>query len=140
MRGKRVIIIVSVLFYLSMIVLTVSARRIHIAGLPRVIVGYLEMERFAVLKTNEQGGEEEGMSFNLGIPKELYDNRKLYVIEKTMVNGEERNLAREVEDFELGQASDNFYEVLKGLSSIDQVILTGQDKIQDGDEVYVENK
>ncbi|NLJ96984.1 MAG: hypothetical protein GX321_07490 [Clostridiales bacterium] len=164
MRTKRITIIVCAFFYIILLTLTFSARRIHNASLPRVTVVNLEFERFEdkveaegfegepslgndpLDKDNKEKNNDIGnshinrMNFKLsvGIPKELYENHKIYVIRREIVNGEERNIAREVTNLEIGQSNDKFYEVIRGLSSLDQVVLTGQDLIQDGSEVYVE--
>lgn len=164
MRAKRITIIVCAFFYIILLTLTFSARRIHNASLPRVTVINLEFERFEDKveaegferepslgndpldkdnkgKNNDTGNSNRNrMNFKLsvGIPKELYENNKIYIIRREIVNGEERNIAREATNLEVGQSNDKFYEVIRGLSSLDQVVLTGHELIQDGSEVYVE--
>lgn len=152
MRAKRITIIVCAFFYIILLTLTFSARRIHNASLPRVTVINLEFERFEDAEGNDPLDKDKGnnndtgnsnrnrMNFKLsvGIPKELYDNHKIYVIRREIVNGEERNIAREAINLEIGQSNDKFYEVIRGLSGLDQVVLTGHELIQDGSEVYVE--
>lgn len=76
--------------------------------------------------------------FCLAIPKEVCDNKKVFVLSTRIINGEERIVAREVSNLELGRVNDGFYEVINGISLLDEVIIEGQDKLQDGCEVYVE--
>lgn len=76
--------------------------------------------------------------FCLDIPKEVCDNKKVFVLSTRIINGEERIVAREVSNLELGRVNDGFYEVINGISLLDEVIIEGQDKLQDGCEVYVE--
>lgn len=133
MNSKKITLIAGAIFYTTMLVLSITAKKIHIASLPKVTVESFESERF-----EDEGADPINYKWNLVIPQELYDNQKVYIIIKEIVNGEERNIAKEVKDIEIGQSNDSGYEVIRGLSSIDQIITTGQEMIQDGCEVYVE--
>jgi|GEM_PF-390044 len=150
MSGKRTTLIVSVIFYIIMIIFTVSARKIHNESLPRVTVESLAYEAFAeeeaAVDVKSEADEKSELNktpmnyeWNVGILKELYDNQKVYIISKEIMNGEERSIAKEVTNLVIGRSNDTSYEVLSGLSVLDQVIITGQELIQDGREVYVED-
>ncbi|NLC19367.1 MAG: hypothetical protein GX757_09160 [Clostridiales bacterium] len=138
-KSKKIIIAVCISYYLILLILTLCARRIHNASLPRVTVGTLEFEEFDYYDENSDA-DRKSFRLGAGIPKEIYDNHKVYVIRKEIVNGEERNIAREVKNLEIGQSNEKYYEVLQGISMIDLVVFTGQEYIQDGSEVYVEEK
>lgn len=127
MKHKRKILVVGTVFYLSMLFLSVSAKRIHTAKLPKVTVTNLETKNF-------------GECANVAIPKEVYDSYPVYIIEKEILNGEERSFAKEVTDLVIGQSDDLNYEVIQGLTWMDQVIVNNQNQLKDGCEVYVENK
>lgn len=135
MYRKRVTLVIIVIFYIDMLIFTFIARTIHNKALPRVIAISLEYEIYTASEETEQ----VSIDFNLGIPKEIYDKGRVYTISKEMVNGEKRNIAREVTDLVIGRSNDTSYEVISGLSMVDTVIIVGQDKIQDGSEVYVED-
>lgn len=138
MKWKERTIIVSILFYAVMLILTASARIIHNSTLPKVTVGYLEGQRF---QQNESYNEKDILTkvlISIGIPKTLYESQHVYILSKEIINGEERNIAREVMNLEIGRSSDTHYEVIKGISGIDLVILTGGELVEDGQEVYVE--
>lgn len=139
MRTKRITIFVCVFFYVILLVLTLAARPIHNASLPRVTVGTLDFKEFDYVEDESSDiAFRKNYRLSVGLPKELYDNHKVYIIRKEIVNGEERDIAREVTNLELGQSNDKFYEVIRGISMLDQVVFTGQEYIQDGSEVYVE--
>ena len=157
MNIKKITLITGAVFYLAMLVLSFTAKKMHIASLPKVTVENLKTERFEdkIVDTEESEIEnkEETVTteksvnimesnqyrWNVAIPKELYDNQKVYIIIKEILNGEERSIAKEVTNLVIGQSNDSNYEVISGLSSYDQVVRTGQKLIQDGCEVYVED-
>lgn len=138
MKMKKITLVVTVLFLVVMLFLTVGARKIHIASLPKVTVSSLEMVRFEVEQGEESKEKSSTVEFSLGLPKELYDEQKIFVISMEVVNGEERSIAREVYNLVLGRENKDCYEVVEGITSLDQVILSEDESIQDGDEVYIE--
>lgn len=138
MKTKRITWIVTGLFFVVMLFLTVVTRKIHIASLPKVTVCSLEMVWFDEKQGEESEEENSMLQLSLGLPKELYHGQKIFVISMEVVNGEERSIAREVNHLVLGRESKDYYEVVEGISSLDQVILSEEESIQDGDEVYIE--
>lgn len=174
MNAKRIILILSAIFYIVMLILSISVRKIHIASLPRVKVARLDFISFKneseadasladiniadiaeadkgeadareTIATADNGAIENDSNyvpssyeFCLAIPKKICDNKKVFILSTRVINGEERTVAREVSNLELGRANDSFYEVINGISLLDEVIIEGQDKLQDGCEVYVE--
>lgn len=139
MNGKKITAMVSIIFYLVMIILSINVRKIHTASLPRVTVGNLEGEKFAS-KEGDTDDESSPIEFSVGIPKVLYDHGKVYVIVKEMVNGEDRVIAREVTDLVISRDNGTHYEVISGISGIDLVVMSGQQLIYNGCEVYVEGE
>ncbi len=157
MGSKKIIGIISVSFLLTMLILTFTARKIHNASLPRVRTASLTYEVFMDSLGKEAGSEHESVtektgkgdqseriaSYDIGsygIPRQIYDNHKVFILSKEMINGEERDIAREVADLVIGRSNDTSYEVIEGLSALDQIIISGQELVQDGCEVYVENE
>lgn len=140
MKWREKTIIVSVLFYAVMLFLTLIARPVHNVALPKVTIGRLEGQRFQRNETNDQTDTVAIGDFAIGIPKNLYENGSVYILSKEIMNGEERDIAREVKNMEIGRFNENYYEIIKGISGLDLVILTGGEFIEDGQEVYVENR
>lgn len=124
---KKITLIVGAVFYLGILVLSITAKQIHIAMLPKVTVVNLGTKVF-------------GDNANIALPKELYDNKTVYILTKEIVNGEERCIANEVTDLVLGQSDATDYEVIQGILFIDQVITSGQELLQNGCEVHVESE
>ena len=146
MRGKKITLIVTAFFYIFMLVFSVSARKIHVASLPRVKVTDIEFETFEIEEQEQLEVEEEADNWNFnmdfdrafGVPKELYDNNELYILSSEMINGEIRTIVRNVtEEVEIGRSNEESYEVVKGLYGFNEIIIDGLENIEDGCEVYV---
>ncbi|WOO36612.1 hypothetical protein R2R35_22930 [Anaerocolumna sp. AGMB13020] len=151
MNSRKKILVVTGVFYLIMLVLTLSGRSVHNALLPKVTVTSLEYEKFPVsndikngkkLSEEQQKGKKsfdqpQEFDLKIGIPKNIYKNKKVYIITIMTVNGEERTLAREVQELITGRVGETCYEVVSGLSALDQIVVTGQEDLFDGREVYV---
>lgn len=136
MNGKKITMVISLCFYFIIFLLTIVAKKIHIASLPKVTVECLE---FVTFEREEQAKENSNMlEFGLGLPKTLYDNHEIYVISTEIMNGEERSIARIVTDLVLGRENEDYYEVLEGISNLDQVIVYSDGVIYEGEEVAIE--
>lgn len=143
MRGKKITLIATAFFYILMLIFSVSARKIHLARLPRVKatdVKFEIFEREEQEEDNEAGNWNANMDYDMeiGIPKDIYDSHELYILSSEMINGEIRTVVRNVtEEVEIGRSNEESYEVLKGLYGLNEIIIEGLENIQDGCEVYV---
>ena len=121
-----------------------SARKIHVASLPRVKVTDVKFEIFEVEEYADESGSgntNRDYDMEIGIPKELYDNHEIYILSSEMINGEIRTVVRNVtEKVEIGRSNEDSYEILKGLYGMNKIIIDGFENIQDGCEVYVINE
>lgn len=129
---KRIVLIISVLFYAGMFFMTCTARTLHEAKLPHVKVLELEYELFIDGEGNQ--------SFGAAFPKEWYREGELYKISNVMINDEYRTIARRVEDLELGLENEEYYQVKNGIGANEKIIVDGLDKVTDGCEVYIEDE
>ena len=71
--SKKILFVTGGLFYLSMILLTLCAKRIHTASLARVIIGYPEQRSFA---------EGETHRYLPAIAQELCEKKLFYRVEE----------------------------------------------------------
>lgn len=130
MRRKRILCLVSGLFYLCMAVLGMFAKKLHTASLPKVRIGYLEQRSFWV---------EESQEFLPALPQELYGT-VLYYLSEEEKNGEVRYIARKIENLSLGGEVDGYYPVVDGMSAYWPVITEVAEELKEGQEVFVENE
>ena len=126
---KRIVLIISILFYVVMAVLSLTARKIHNANLPQVEVMELKSDIFY----NEDGSH----SFGVSLPKELYNDGVVYRVTTEIINKEFRYIARLAQNIEFGEENFTCYEVKDGLFYNDKIIISSLEGITDGCEVYI---
>ena len=130
MRGKKILFGISVLFYLGMIVLSLSARRLYTAVLPRVRIAYLEHRLFRV------DGER---AYLPAMPEELAA-KELYALAEVERNGELRYSVSRLENVRLGEEQDGYYPVLEGVNILSPLVVEGMEGLTEGQEVCLENE
>ena len=129
---RRAIVGISVLFYAVMLFLALGARRLHEGSLAHVSVTTPTIKSFS---------EDDIFSVATTLPEELLRKGKLFVVERQVVNGEVRTIAREVTKLVLGRLSvDGYREIVDGVEILGEVIADGGDGLQDGDEVIVKGE
>lgn len=129
MRGKKILFGISVLFYLGMILLSLSARRLYTASLPRVRIGYLEHRLFRV------DGER---AYLPAMPEELAA-KELYALTEVERNGELRYVTERLEPL-FGEEQDGYYPVLEGINILSPLVVEGMEGLTEGQEVCLENE
>ena len=129
MRGKKILFGISVLFYLGVILLSLSARRLYTASLPRVRIGYPEHRLFRV------DGEQ---AYLPAIPEELAA-KELYVLAEVERNGELRFVTEGLEPL-FGEWQDGYYPVLEGINILSPLVVEGMEGLTGGQEVFLENE
>lgn len=125
---KRIVLLVSILFYAGMLLLTFSARKLHRAELPHVEVFEIGYELFRY--------EDGNNFFDSALPKELYQDGEIYKIIYTVINNEVRTAAMRV-DILIGTENENFYQLKNGVRAGERIIVSGLDRVTDGCEVYI---
>ena len=130
MRGKKILFGISVLFYLGMILLSLSARRLYTASLPRVRIGYPEHRLFRV------DGEQ---AYLPAIPEELAA-KELYALEGVERNGGLRYSVSRLENVQIGEEQDGYYPVLEGVNILSPLVVEGMEGLTEGQEVCLENE
>jgi len=140
MKLKKIPLILTVLFFSSMIFLTFAARSIHNRMIPNVRVGRLTREKFEHVETLEDGTSRTVMRLSYAVPKKMYDEDFLYVVVEGMKNGDLRTFARKV-SLPVGTESKGYYEITKMFFDVSSLYIMETDKeIADGTEVYVIKK
>lgn len=130
MHKKKVVLIVSVCFYLTMFVLALCSRRMYEEKLPKVRICYLEQMAF---------WEGEEYAYLPALPRALY-NRPLYYVEVVEKNKEKCYIVKKVEQLVLGQENGGYYAVKDGVSAYVPLIVEPEGDFTEGQEVLVENE
>jgi hypothetical protein len=127
----KICLAVTLAFFISMIVLTFTARSVHNARLPHVSVKRLTRESYTVYREGSMITYRQ-----ISISKTLYDEGEVYTIFSRIVNGEKRDFARKV-ILRIGQELEDFYEVIDGLLGYELVIFDSDKPLNNGVEVFV---
>lgn len=129
MVKKKIVIIISILFYAGMLFMTCTARNLHETKLPHVKVVELEYGLFT-----DGNGET---SFGVTLPKKWYRDGEIYRIANVLINDEYRTIARKVDSLEIGLENDDDYQVKNGLGAREKIIISNLNGLTDGCEVYI---
>jgi len=137
-RTRRLLplIVLYLLFYGAMLLLTLTAKDIHLARLPKVTASRLQNVTFSYQHTNN--GETYTVTKQMpGIPKELYDSGQIFVIVSEVTDYMTCYYAKKI-SLELDPSKENetYYAVSDSFFR-DMVILTGYEELEHGDEVHL---
>lgn len=118
------------IFYTGMFLFSVSARKVHEAGLPKVTGCYPEMYSYS-------GSASSG--YKTGIPIHLKD-KPLFQIVVREKNGELRTYAELITGFEVLEEQEEYFLVDDGVNSYQMIISEGMEAVEDGSEVVLLNE
>lgn len=132
---KKILVIITAVFFAAMFFLTAFARDIHNSSLPHVTASRLKQEQFPFEHTDENGNTFTGTESKLAVTKEQYE-RGVYVLYKSEKNGEIRDFIRRAE-IVVGREQDGYVEVVAGLSPNERIVTDYTGDLYDGCEVVV---
>lgn len=136
MKQKKIFWIeLAVLFFVTVAVLTVTARKIHNAGLPQVVTGNPVRVDFHVSYTDENGVTGETVRKLLAVPESVLDEECIYVIYKAEKNGELRSFVTSVE-IQTGLRENGYAEVISGVGKEERIVVSADRELVDGMEVF----
>lgn len=130
MQKKKIILAISVCFYLAMAVLALTSRSVYEAGLPRVHICYLEQMAF---------WEDGAYSYLPALPKELAGQTLTYVTAEIR-NKETHYVVKKADQVVLGAEKNGYYAVISGFSEYFALITESDGVLEEGQEVLVENE
>ena len=140
MKIKKIPIVLTVIFFATMIFLSLSARAIHNRMIPNVTVSRLTKEDFEYVNLLDDGVTSMTNTEQLtAISKELYDSGEIYVIASVEKNGDMRTIAQAFR-IEIGLDNGEYYEVKNEfLDRKLRFIVDSSEDLHDGVEVYIVN-
>lgn len=130
-KNKKLPIILTVLFSVSMIFLTIFSKKIHYSLLPKVETIRITREEFELDKGSSSFVSE------WAIPKELYKNGGVYVVTFAEKYGAKRAYVTHL-PVVIGRENKNYYEILDFMDYGTRLILHSSREISEGNEVYLE--
>ena len=131
-------IVLSCLFFITMITLTVIAPEVHKAMLPHVRVQKLTKEPFPYKYTFINGIARTSMHQRLAI-NEKYFNEQVFLLFESEKNGTQRYFVHEA-SIKLGAYNNGYYELISGLIASDRIVTDTDKKLFDGSEVFIDKE
>lgn len=133
---KKLTLILTIVFFAGLLLLTIFARQIHNASLPKVTTERVPQEMFPFEYVLDDGTKIAGSQQAIAVPKALYDSGEIYVVYFAEKNGEKRDFVRKT-FVTVGAENDGYYEVLSGLNFSDKLVTDCEGELYDGCEVNV---
>ena len=128
--------VITLFFFILVLILTIWARGIHNSQIPNVTVKRLTQEDFVINSILQNGEEVTTIQKRLAIPKNIINRGEIYIVTRIYINGEERDAARLVFP-QIGAENKEFYEVTSGIDRSNLVIFNSNKKLKNGDEVFI---
>ena len=130
---KKILVIITAVFFAGMLFLTVFARDIHNSALPHVTASRVQQAQFPFEYTDENGNTFVGTESKLAVTSEQF-KQGVYILYKDEKNGEMRNFIRRA-NIEAGREHDRYVEVVSGLTFGDRIVVDSDRVLCEGEVV-----
>ena len=130
---KKILVIITAVFFAGMLFLTVFARDIHNSALPHVTASRVQQAQFPFEYTDENGNTFVGTESKLAVTTEQYE-QGVYILYKDEKNGEMRDYIRRA-NIEAGREHDRYVEVVSGLTFGDRIVVDSDRVLCEGEVV-----
>lgn len=138
-KEKQVILlcVLSLIFYGSILFLTLNAWDIRCARLPQVTASRLKKEEFRYIEILQSGQEYETTRKFLAIPKEVVEYGEFFAIDTVHKDDLTYYFARKVSiPIDTERENENSYALVER-DYRETIILTGYEGLEDGCEVHI---
>ena len=132
---KKVLFILTALFFAGMLFLTLFAEQMHNASLPKVTVSHPEQKPFPYEYTDENGEQQTGYVQKLAVPEAMSESG-VYILYYAEKNGTKRSFVRKA-PVQMGEERDGYVEIVSGLMFSDRIVIESTETLYDGCEVTV---
>ena len=130
---KKILVIITAVFFAAMLFLTAFARNIHNSALPHVTASRVQQAQFPFEYTDENGNTFVGTESKLAVTSEQF-KQGVYILYKDEKNGEMRNFIRRA-NIEAGRKHDGYVEVVSGLTFGDRIVVDSDRVLCEGEVV-----
>ena len=132
---KKILLIVTILFFAAMLFLTFFAEKIHENSLPKVTASRPEQQLFPYEFTNENGETYTGSAEKIAVPKSMLEDG-IFIIYSAEKNGTKRNFVR-LAAIQTGEENGDYVEVVSGRGYADRIVTYSSEALYDGCEVNI---
>lgn len=132
---KKILLIITIIFFAGMLLLTLFAEPLHNASLPKVTVSRPEQRPFPYEYTDENGEPRTGSIQKIAVPKPMLEDG-IYVVYSAEKNGTKRDFVRRA-PVQTGEERDGYVEIVSGIMFSDRIVTESTEELYDGCEVNV---
>lgn len=132
---KKILVIITAVFFTAMLFLSLFAREIHNSSLPHVTASRVQQAQFPFEYTDENGNTFFGTESKPAVTKEQYEHG-IFVLYSSEKNGDMRDFIRRA-DIEAGREHDGYVEVVSGISPNERIVVEYTGYLYDGCEVII---
>lgn len=131
-------LLLSLLFYGVMLFLTFFAEDLHDALLPKVTALPLSKQEFTYEVKRSDGSVRQVTKALYALPAKLVDSGLIFELVQSKKNDQPYYTVRRITTLKFGRLQNDYYEITNpnGLYSIGNIIMSGYEQLEDGDEVF----
>lgn len=133
--SKKILIIITALFFSAMLSLSLFAEKIHNANLPKVTVSRPETLTFEETFTDENGETYTFYTEKTALSKEQVE-KGIYVLYYAEKNGTKRSFVRLVQVV-TGTENNGYLEIISGINYGEKIVTSSTSELYDGAEVVI---
>lgn len=133
--SKKILIIITALFFSAMLFLSLFAEEIYNAGLPKVTVSRPETRTFEETFTDKNGETYTFYTEKTALSKAQLE-KGIYVLYSAEKNGTKRSFVR-LAQVETGTENDGYLEIISGINYGEKIVTSSTAELYDGAEVFV---
>ena len=131
--NKKILIIITALFFAAMLSLSLFAEKIHNVNLPKVTVSRPETRTFEETFTDENGENYTFYTEKTALSKEQVE-KGIYVLYSAEKNGTKRSFVRLVQVV-TGTENNGYLEIISGINYGEKIVTSSTSELYDGAEV-----
>lgn len=135
---KKILFIITIIFFAAMLFLTLFAGKIHESSLPQVTAARPEWQLFPYEFTDENGEARTGSTEKIAVPKSMLGNG-VFIIYSAEKNGTKRSFVR-LAAIQTGAENGDYVEVVSGIGFSDRIAAKSSSALYDGCEVNIVDK
>lgn len=136
---KKILFVITILFFAAMLFLTLFAEKIHTASLPKVTAARPERRSFPYEFIDANGERHTGSIEKNAVPRSMLESG-VFVIYSAEKNGTKRDFVRLVDKLQTGEEADGYIEVVSGITIVDKIAFSADGKLFNGCEVTIVDK
>lgn len=132
---KKILLVITILFFAAMLFLTFFAEKIHYASLPQITAARPERQLFPYEFTGENGETRVGSMEKIAVPKSMLESG-VYIVYSAEKNGTKRDFVR-LAEIQIGEESGDYVEVVSGIGFADRIAIESTGELYTGCEVTI---